>query len=329
MPIFAAVGRDGGLAITDFQLGTIGIGENGRWLGPLTRPGSGPGEIGLTGAAAWTEDGHLTVLDIAGGKVVFFDLSNPAPAGLLREGRLDPTTLASIMRGGQVAGLALHPDGTTYFQTSVAHPDVKEVTQTLLRLAPDGAPPDTLATATTTSLGGDWAPAQNIVAGGFPRLIMAVAPDGRVAVAGQGLLYEIRIVSLASEEETWCRAAPGLPIRADERGKGLDADNPFTAAIDDSPAPEALAPIGRLLFGRQGRLWVERDRPSPANPLEFQVGRPGSLYDVFDPEGRYMGEVRAPERARIVAASGDRVWAFEAGEFDVTWVVAYRLEADG
>jgi len=330
LPISAAVGPDGQLAIADFELGTIGIGEDGSWLGPLTKSGSGPGEIGLTGAAAWTEDRHLTVLDITGGKVAFFDLSNSVPAVLLGEGRLDPTTLASVMRGGQLAGLALHPDGTTYFQTSAAHPDVKEVTQMMLRLRPDGGPGDTLSSATTTSLGGDWTPAQDIVAGGFPRLLMAVAADGRVAVAGRGAGYEIEILGPAGEEAAWCRSVAGLPIRSDERGEDLDPDDPtltaILAAIRDSPTPEQPAPIRRLMFGREGRLWVERDRPSPSNPMEFQVGRPGSLYDVFDREGRYMGEVRAPEGARLVAASGDRVWAFETGEFDVTWVVAYRIE---
>jgi len=32
--------------------------------------------------------------------------------------------------------------------------------------------------------------------------------------------------------------------------------------------------------------------------------------------------VRAPAAAQLVAASGDRIWAFETGEFDETWVVA-------
>ena len=81
------------------------------------------------------------------------------------------------------------------------------------------------------------------------------------------------------------------------------------------------------MLGRQGRLWVERDRPSMGDPAQLLSGRPGSAYDVFDADGAYLGEVRAPEKSKLVAASGDRVWAFEVGEFDVTWVVAYRLEA--
>lgn len=326
MPLFAAVGPAGQLAVTDFQLGTLGIASDGRWLGPLTQSGSGPGEIGTTIAAAWTDEGHLTVLDLIGGKIVFLDLANRVPVGLIGERRLDPAALAASMMSGQVAGVGLHPDGTTYFQTSAASPETREVTQTILRLPADGGPADTIATATTTSLGGDWRPAQNMVAAGFPRLVLAVAADGRVAVAGHGDAYEIRLLDPADEEATACRSVPGLPIRAYETGVGLDLDDAFLTALHDSPTSESPAPIGRLMFGREGRLWVERDRPSPANPLEFFFGRPGSLYDVFDPEGRYMGEVRAPEGARLVAASEDRVWAFEAGAFDVTSVVAYRLE---
>ena len=35
--------------------------------------------------------------------------------------------------------------------------------------------------------------------------------------------------------------------------------------------------------------------------------------------------VRAPENARLQAALGDTVWAYEMGELDETWVVAYEL----
>ncbi|MFV1985884.1 MAG: hypothetical protein ACC682_01270, partial [Gemmatimonadota bacterium] len=159
------------------------------------------------------------------------------------------------------------------------------------------------------------------------RLIFAVGADGRVAVGGEGPDYRVRIVTPTGGEQVICRPVTGLPLRPDELGEGLDPDNPFRQPMLQSPRPAEPAPIGRLMLGREGRLWVERDRPSMSDPRQFLSGRPGSLYDVFDATGAYLGELRAPDHAKLVAASGDRVWAFEVGEFDVTWVVAYRLEA--
>lgn len=43
------------------------------------------------------------------------------------------------------------------------------------------------------------------------------------------------------------------------------------------------------------------------------------------PEERFLGTVRAPERARLQAAGGD-VFAYEFGERDEAWIVAHRLE---
>jgi hypothetical protein len=325
VPIWAAVAPDGRLAITDMELGEIGVGPDGEWLGSLTRPGDGPGETRMPVVAAWTAEGRLTVLDIAAGKVLLLEPGEALPDGLISETPLDPTTFGPIMQGGQSAGAALAPDGTTYLQSNFPDPSTFVVTQTLFRLGADGSS-DTVFVVTAPSMGGDWRPALTLVAPGFPRLVFAAAADGRLALAGDSGEYVIRILSDAAEERLLCRSVAGLPLRPDEFGADIDPDNPFRIGIEAAPRPTGGAPIGRLLFGRQGRLWVERDRPFMGNPFEFLAGRPGSLYDVFGADGGYLGEIRAPDNARIVAASGDRVWAFETGAFDVTWIVAYRLE---
>lgn len=75
--------------------------------------------------------------------------------------------------------------------------------------------------------------------------------------------------------------------------------------------------------------------PSPAPPSpsalrfgEFYHGVPGARYDVFDDTGTYLAEVRAPENARLRVALGDTVWAYEIGELDETWVIAYELRRE-
>ena len=78
-PISAAVGPRGRLAIVDFQLGVVGVGADGAWLGPLTKPGSGPGEVGLPVAASWTDEGRTVVLDMGNGRLV---ATEPLEAGV-------------------------------------------------------------------------------------------------------------------------------------------------------------------------------------------------------------------------------------------------------
>ena len=87
--------------------------------------------------------------------------------------------------------------------------------------------------------------------------------------------------------------------------------------------------MGRLFVGAEGRIWVERDRPRALDRADAAFGRPGGTFDVFGPEGRYLGALRAPADVRLVAASGDRVWGFLVGSLDQTTVVAYQLSLTG
>lgn len=325
-PLFAAAGPDGQLVIVDPQLGPTGVGPQGEWLGPLARSGEGPGEVGGVYAAAWGRDRRLVLLDMVNGRLVRL-----YPRGVEAVGEdaasppdvtISQNAMLAIARG--VAGLGLDPDGTVYAVAVAPRPEDSEIDQAVVRVAIDGTV-DTVATAATASLVSDWLPAQFLAAPGAPRLLVATGADGQVAIAGERDGYRIRILRPGHRDVEICRAVTGDALRPDERGEGLDETNPLARALGETPAPPHLSAIGRLLFARDGRLWVERDRPV-IDPRELLRGRPGSRYDVFDPEGRYLGEIRAPADAEIAAVSGDRVWAFETGELDETWVVAYRLE---
>lgn len=56
------------------------------------------------------------------------------------------------------------------------------------------------------------------------------------------------------------------------------------------------------------------------------------VFDVFDPDGRYLGEVRAPEGFSLNPSPyirGDRVWAVVRDELDVSYVVRFRVVLGG
>jgi len=323
LPISVDVGPDGQVAISDLQLGLIGVGRDGEWRDDLVRKGEGPGEVAMPLAAVWTPEGYLGVFDFGRARAVFVDSSQD----LIREHALDPTSLAAAAASGQIAGISLAPDGSGWLQANETDDATGWVLQTLLRVGPDGDSADTLGRVTSPALAG-LGPGSTVLAPGHPRLVFDASPDGRIAVAGESADYEVRITNAEGAVHVVCRRAEGLPLRPDETGDEIgdvDPEHPFVEPIRSATRPDRPAPIGRVFFGQDGRLWVERDRMSPFNGFGALYGQRGSKFDVFDREGGYLGEVQAPPDAYLMAASDSRIWAFEIGPLDETWLVAYRL----
>lgn len=331
MPAGAAPGLHGRLAIPDFQLQEVLVLDaDGTWSGAWGGTGDGPGEYRYPLAAAWSRRGRLAVLDVGGGRIVFFRNGKATGEPL----RTAPRILAELMAGGRLRWQGIGPDGTLYLiPPAAAAGDVHgggpaggppTVRSVLLRVAPGGSGPDTLLTATERVLGGRF---PTWPAPGWPRLVAAADPHGGVVAAGWGPGYRIaEFAADGSLTRIVCRAALPIPFADDERGgAGSRTDADLVSALRQSPAPASPASVGRLFVGAQGRIWVERDRPRALARADASFGRPGGTFDVFGPQGRYLGAVRAPDGSRLVAASGDRVWGFVEGALDQTTVVAYRL----
>lgn len=323
-PIGAAAHRDGRIAIPDWGLGEVVVVDGGgEWLGAWTRRGRGPGETLRPAAAAWTDDGHLAVFDIENSKVVF----RSADGAVAPDIPVSLSITAPVMRSGQLDWVGVDARGAVALAPGAqSEPRAPELFFTsLLYLPPRADKPDTLAIAPVPVV------REGRYAGwslpGAPRVVAALAADGRIAVGGEDASYSIVVRDATGAAVMQiCRDAPAPPLTAAER---LETAIPermpeLAAALRNVPPPEQPAPYGRLFFGADGRLWVQRDRNDPLEGVQLH-GPPGARYDVFDADGRYLGEVRAPARASLVAAADGRVWAFETGEFDETTLVAYRL----
>jgi hypothetical protein len=93
--------------------------------------------------------------------------------------------------------------------------------------------------------------------------------------------------------------------------------------------------------GQDGRLWIQLSQPgyawrseTEAREEEQRTNRPQTryreptVYDVFEPDGRYLGMARTPDEFRTSPAPvfrGDTVWAVTRDSLDVQRVVRFRV----
>jgi hypothetical protein len=72
---------------------------------------------------------------------------------------------------------------------------------------------------------------------------------------------------------------------------------------------------------------LDEERRTGFRPNRF---REPVVFDVFEPDGRYLGRVDAPEGFSVFPQPifrGDRIWAVLRDELDVAYVVRYRISA--
>jgi hypothetical protein len=108
------------------------------------------------------------------------------------------------------------------------------------------------------------------------------------------------------------------------------------------PIPEVKPPFAGLFAGEDGTIWVRVAQPGvhgedpdydPADPddLPDEWTEP-IVFDVFDAEGCYLGEVQTPvgfSRYPEPLFTRDWVLATTRDEFDVQSVVMFRVELPG
>ena len=108
------------------------------------------------------------------------------------------------------------------------------------------------------------------------------------------------------------------------------------------PVPDTKPPFRGLAVGRDGRIWVQlwtEARPvvnedhDPDNPRSEPVTWVSPVrYDVFEPDGVYLGALAAPDGFLVSPAEpifdGENVWAVTQDVLGVQRVVRYRIVID-
>lgn len=98
--------------------------------------------------------------------------------------------------------------------------------------------------------------------------------------------------------------------------------------------PSTMPPFCGIEVGIDGRIWVRRNTHPIQIPVEENpYGQPPIgwaqpfVYDVFEADGTFLGEVRLPERFEPHVFGAGHVWGVRRGEFDEEYVV--RLSITG
>jgi hypothetical protein len=81
-----------------------------------------------------------------------------------------------------------------------------------------------------------------------------------------------------------------------------------------------------------GRIWVNLYQPAERRePVDSEELRPQeewpepTVYDVFEPDGRYLGAVRVPRETTIHVMRGDYVWGVTRDSLDVQYIERFKL----
>lgn len=310
------------IAIADFGLReVVVIGLDGEWLGRWGRSGEGPGELRAPYAVAWRPDGGLIVYDPAGSKLVVFDSTGTT----LDDVPVDPAFTAALSGGARSiqldgSGLLLAEPGASIRGEG----DTR--LHTILRGGLSGAGVDTvLRNQVPAVLVPGAAP---MSAPGFAVPLGALDGDSIMALAGDSPEYRVSVYRDGRLSHVICRDVEPQPFTNTEaEPTDEEVPEPVVTAMANAERPASPASIGRLAIDEERRLWVQRDRPRALTGLDFVIGRAGALFDVYDSDGVFLGEVRLPDRVRFLGATDDLIIGLESSDLDELSVIALEFES--
>lgn len=297
------------------------FGPDGAHLMTVGRPGGGPGELA----------DPFQLLVLPGDSVLVPDVGNARASVFAPDGSLARTFPVDFLDlAARRWGIA--HDGTVVARRAESTADV------LVRLGAAGEVLDTVA-----RLDSPFRPG----AGGGPVLLAPVPvwtalPAGGVA-HGHSHSYRITV----SDSQGAMRLAFSRPVnpaplsesqrdvvRAGLRATVVEQGVP-EAAADQLLAQlafwDALPVIAELLPGPEATYWVQRAAAPEAMRFDrLNVYRTdgfrGDAWDVFDADGRCLGEVRFPSGVRLLRIRDGLLYGIRLDELDVPSIVRFRLE---
>jgi hypothetical protein len=369
LPVGTAVReiRLGSVDSPDFAFSEVNgltVGENGdiyslhrreavirRWsatgeaIGMIGQRGQGPGEFISPFNMGWRGD-SLWVFDTGTSRLSLFDETGRFERALTPA--VDIGSLELAEQGVFPARpVGLLGDGTIHGSTIGGSHDVVEGRFTRVAHVRMTAEGSTIDTVLTTSIGRESVLAITRGRAGLfgPQpfgdgVLSTLTPDGhhflvldRTAASRDGASAEFLLRRVALDGDTVLSLAyayepvaiPGDTIdarireRLDRMSEVVGAEAAAAEVRQAMYIPAFYPPVNALVAGRDGTIWMALN-PRPASGTEWLV---------VDPNGDPIGKVILPTEMEPMAAERSMVWGTERGEFDIEYIVRYRIEFAG
>jgi hypothetical protein len=291
--------------------------STGAFVRRIGRKGQGPGEMQNATGLGWDRAGRLWVADPANGGYSVFDTTGRFIARRSRPSSfyMAPWT-GAFLATGDLLDVVGRP-GALPPSLALVRYDSALVAQDTLRLPDIDAPQFTL-----TSGGRMFMSAAVPYA---PTLAWRIDPRGFVwlGVTAPYRLYQQRLTG--DTVRIVERAYEPVSVSSAERSKAIEGLAWFTkqgGVIDESRIPAEKPAFDRFYVDDRGGLWVVPE-------VLAQDAAGGTPFDVFDGEGRYLGQLRAPwevSGSLRPVFRGTRVHAVTTDADGVPYVVRARIE---
>ncbi len=292
----------------------------GAYVRTIGRKGQGPGEFNQVNGMAWAPDGNLWVVDPSNNRISVLDT-----AGTFLESH--PTSGGFVIfpwRGG------FDDAGSFYTYAPLAGEDVRFA---LVKFDRALQPVDTILPPRYAGeepffelrSGDSWTRAGVPFT---PGLEWQLARNGNVWFALTG---EYRLGELTQAGDTLrviTREFTRFPVTGADIDSAIADLEWFTSQggkIDRSKFPGTKPAIERFFLDEAGNIWVI--------PVVEGGGRErGGTWDIFDPQGRYLGRLTTPVVINSFPPPLFRdgmIYAVTPNELDVPYVVVLRVERTG
>ena len=340
-PISIAVASDGTLMVLDAQVPVLRVyGTDGVHLRDIGREGGGPGEYDSPDAMAVLPDGRILVRDPANSRISVFSPEGESLEQWPLSGGFNTNERFYVDTAGRSHATALLSRGAAPWDWEFG----------LVRYSPNGEILDTLVAPVF-----EYERAQLTASREGSRSVRSVPFTARTdwsysplgyMVGGVSTDYRIDLYKddgVLRIERDWT-PVPVTEEEADEQRRRItqSLQRQYGGWRWNGPSvPDAKAPFKEIFVSDEGNIWVslatagvprmsvaearEEEQASGRLPLRFEEP---PAFDVFAPDGRFLGHVSVPRSFRIEPepiVRGDYVWAVARDEFDVASVMRFRI----